>query len=281
MKEKATHVNHHYVPDFLLRAWHAQPQNKLVQYSWVRRGLDIRSRSAKAVAKQAHLYSSTSTSGEKDVKIEKEYFGPEIDDKAAPVMRKLIEGGREALDDAQSEAWAKFLIAQMVRVPSMIASFSAFAQQEFSKGAQEIASRPGRASFIEYAQMHEPHAGANAAVEMLETVIGSGKLNGAILNASWQIFKLDNAKFDLLIGDNPLIRMGPMASNFLVALPLGPRVLYVAASDPGTLTNIENATQTEVVSTLNKDSVSTARKYVYARDTSQTVVVKKHLRKPS
>lgn len=279
MKESTTHVAHHYVPEFLLGAWHSGADNKLAQYSWVPKGLDIQRYTAKAVAKQVHLYSSTSASGERDNRVEKDYFGPEIDNKAAPVVRRLIDMGVDGLSSDQREVWARFLVAQMVRVPSMLQYFATFAEREFTEGAKAIASQPGRASFLEYARNNEPHAGANAAVGMLETVIEDEKLNSALLNAKWRIFQPKNSKFDLLVGDNPLIMLGGMSDNFIAALPLGPRTLFCAASDEGTLGNIESESHTDVVSTVNKDSITKAAKYVYAKDTSQTALVKKYLKK--
>lgn len=279
MKERATHIQHHYVPEFLLNAWHSGTDKKLVQYSWVPTGLDTQRYSAKAVAKQKHLYSSTSASGERDNSVEKDYFGPEIDSKAAPISRRLIDVGVSGLNSNQREVWARFLVAQMVRIPSMIESFAYSAERYFIEGATAIASQPGRKEFLEYAKKNEPHAGGNAAVGMLETVIENEKLNTALLSAHWRIFRPKGSRFDLLIGDNPLIKMGALSDNFIVALPLGPRTLFCAASNEYTLRNIEFDTHTNVVSTVNKDLIKTASKYVYANNTSQTAVVRKYLRK--
>lgn len=277
METRATHAEQHYVPEFLLKAWHSEKDNKLVQYKWVPQKLDIQHYSAKAVAKERHLYSTTLPTGERDTRIEKDYLGPEIDNKAAPVLQRILTGGVEGLDGEQREIWVRFLVAQMVRVPSMIQHFAEFARREFAKGIDAIVRQPGRSKFGSYAEEHAPYAGANAAVEMLEDVIESDRLCGALLDTSWHAHRLRWSKVDLLIGDRPLLQVGPMAENFLIVLPISPRVLFCAASHEGTLEKMKSSDHTGVAKTLNKDSAMKASKYVYATDVSQTAVVERYL----
>ncbi len=280
MNQRTTHAEQHYVPEFLLKAWHSEEDNKLVQYKWVPQKLDIQRYSAKAVAKERHLYSTTLPTGDRDTRIEKDYLGPEIDDKAAPVRQLILTSGVETLDDNQREIWARFLIAQMVRVPSMIQRFEDFAKSEFAKGVENMVRQPGRSNFRSYMEKHAPHAGANIAVEMLEDVIASDRLCGALMKASWHAFRLRWSKVDLLIGDRPLIQVGPMSENFLIVLPISPRVLFCAASYDGTLNKLKSSNHTGVAKTINKDSVMMASQYVYARDVSQTPVVQRYLPNP-
>lgn len=277
MKIRSTHVKQHYVPDFLLKQWHSVADNKLVQYSWTPRGLDIQRRAAKYVAKETHLYSTTSSSGDRDVSIERNYLGPEIDAPAALVFQQLLAGCVESLEIEKREAWVRFLIAQKVRVPSTINHFRNRAEQVFSEGIDAIASQPGRAGFREYAAEHAPHAINNMAVEVLEPVINSELLSDALLRASWSVFKARWSKLDFLIGDRPLIQVGGMSQNFIIVLPLGPRALFCAASDNGTLKKMQDSDHTSVVRTINKDSVNCSLKYVYAKDDSQRAVVEKYL----
>lgn len=281
MEEKATHVNHHWVPDFLLSEWESAPDNKLSQYSWVPKKLDIQRYTAKATAKQRHLYSSTSSNGQKDVSIEKNYFGPEIDDKAAPIREKLIEGGREALSAVECEIWARFLVAQIVRTPEMIRQYAAAAKLDFEESVAQFVERTGRESFLDYVQSNAPHVGENVAVAILKEVIENAALNRLMLGASWRVLRFDQAKTELLIGDNPLLTQKPIPANFIIVLPLGPRALFCAARFSGTLDNMGAVSQDDVVSMVNMDSVKAATKYVYATNSDQTELIERYLRRPS
>ena len=81
------HDNHHFVPAFLLREWEAGGDKKLTSFRWSR-GAVVDSRfKAKSVAKQRHLYSTTTDEGRPDNKLERDFMGPVVDEPAAIAHR--------------------------------------------------------------------------------------------------------------------------------------------------------------------------------------------------
>ena len=274
-----THVSHHYVPDCLLRNWHSPTHpKKLLQYEWTPRDLDIREYTAKSVAKLNHLYSRKSADGELDVSIEKNYFGPIIDSPAAMVMSKILSNGVSSLNETQRLTWAYFLVAQMVRVPSMLEEFRERAEEDFEQGIDEVSIRSGRTSFREYAENYKATAAHNVSVEMLPDVIRDPRLSTCLLRASWRSIDLKSGGIGLLMGDRPLLRVGPLKGNFLFTLPLSPTTVFCVASYDGSLQKMLDENPKVLAKTLNKDTVVKAERYVYAQDRSNTILIRKYLK---
>lgn len=71
-----------------------------------------------------------------------------------------------------------------------------------------------------------------------------------------------------------------MNANFLFALPLSPRVLFTAFSDPETGENLRKASRQKLVVTFNRSQVGQAHTYVYASDGAQGRLVERYLRRP-
>jgi len=276
--KRRTHVAHHYVPDFLLKNWHTLPDDKLTQYSWVPGKLDTQRRKAKHVAKEDYLYGTSSVTGELDVRVETEFFTQVIDNPGAPVLRQLCSEGTKGLRESERQIWAQFLVAQMARTPAMVKHFQSAAEKDFREGAQRIADQPGRANFLAYVDTHAPNTGKNIGVEILPEVIGNAKLISAVQAAQWHVMDLSSSSLDLLIGDRPLLIVGPLNMNFLMTLPLTPKHLFCAAFHQGTIDSISRSRPIEIAKTMNKDMVLHAAKYIYATSDLHTPLVRKYLR---
>jgi len=107
----------------------------------------------------------------------------------------------------------------------------------------------------------------------------SARLNLAILNVTWAIRRVHPARFNLLIGDAPLLVAGSLETRFLVALPIAPAKLFFAFNDDKTFENIRGQSHNDFVKATNVSTVAAAKRYVYATDTVQQRLVAKLLRK--
>ena len=280
MTEKKTgnksHVAHHYVPKFLLKNWHAE-SGKLIQYEWASYGFDAREYTAKSVAKQDHLYSTISDLGEMDVSLEPDYFTAEVDTPAGAVLQKILSSGISAINIEEREIWARFLVAQLARTPSMIDRFRNSTEDFFEAGVEAIASQPGRSGFREYVRANAPNVTRNISLEILPNVIEDPRLVQAIYSAHWRCVRLRWSKLDFLIGDRPLMHVGPLSSNFLMVLPLAPRILFCAARNSQSIESLMKANESSVVKTINKDTVRNAARYVYSKDHSHDALIRRRL----
>ncbi len=137
-----SHVQHHFVPRFLLQQW-AGPDGKLNVFRWHEDQLLRSRRSPRSVGKLPHLYSTMRSSAVPDVRMEREYFGPKMDDIAAPIHRQILATGLRSLSREQELNWSRFLLAQMVRTPSAVEFARMLARRFPREGLQAQPAVPG------------------------------------------------------------------------------------------------------------------------------------------
>jgi len=115
-----THRNHHFVPRFLLEKW-TGADKKLTYFNWRPDGVLHTGRCGpRGVGAEEHLYSQRRESGEMDPKIEVDVFGKIVDTPGSLVLEKLLDDQLNRLTAEERRSWGRFLVAQMIRVPSMV-----------------------------------------------------------------------------------------------------------------------------------------------------------------
>lgn len=281
----ATHGNHHYVPAFLLRQWQAPETGKLREFSWGGDGrLLISERSAKRVANLRHLYSARRSEDLPDSALERDYLGPHVDDPAAVVHDQMLQTGLQGFNQDTAGIWSRFLVAQMLRVPAMVER----ARQrgnEILRATLDVAPAEYEAArgdakettFNEWLESHGPDVYDDLAINAIPHIIESKLLNGAMLRAHWILFELEDSKLSLLVGDRPLVQIGKLTEDFLIALPISPRRLFIAYTREEYRNKFLNETQTNIVKRANHSTVSQAVTYVFAADTTHEPLVRKYL----
>lgn len=281
-----SHANQHYVPRFLLEQWHTPPDNKLTAFRWTDKHLLNHRYKAKSVAKERHLYSLERSKGEPDVQVERDFLGPHIDDPASVVHAQLLSHGVSNLTREEKMTWSPFLISLLLRAPPMIAHLRKRGREILSAGldvAPEeylvVRGTEPETTLRGWVEKHQPDVLDDLGVMTLPKLVQSNKLNLAILNVTWVTRALDRSKFDLLIGDHPLILSGSFETRFLLALPLSPRRMFLAFNDNRTFENIKSFDDTGFVRMANVSTVSSAERYVYAPNAIQEPLIKKLLRR--
>lgn len=77
-----------------------------------------------------------------------------------------------------------------------------------------------------------------------------------------------------------MVYEGKMNASFLFALPLSPRKLFIAYSNPRTGENVKKTKADAVAITFNRTQVNQAESYVFSTNDKQRALVVRHLRKP-
>lgn len=93
----AAHDSHHYVPRFLLQGWHTPPDDKLSTFSWVNGRLLHERYTAKHVAKSTGLYALHEAEEANRNFVEREYFGPIVDEPGAVAHKQILASGVQSL----------------------------------------------------------------------------------------------------------------------------------------------------------------------------------------
>lgn len=128
--------------------------------------------------------------------------------------------------------------------------------------------------FLKYA----PHELDNLGNRTLPQIIESDLLREAATGKHWMVFGENAPRFDLLIGDVPLICGGtPASGRFLAALPISPKRLFVSFSSDQMISELVCRTRSEIFRLANESSVMNAERSVYATDMQSEPLVKKYL----
>lgn len=261
---KNSHIQHHFVPRFLLEEWTGQDK-KLGVFKRLPNGmLKFDRRSPKAVAKIEHLYSVRAAASKPDVFIEKDIMGPHLDDIAAPIHQQLLAAGVESLSEEQRFIWSRFLVAGMFRQPFMVKHFR-------EMGRQRVLATRGEEAASEPMAMDE-------GLKEFVLAIGSPKYNLRMRSANWWIADVPRGRWDALIADLPFLYFGDFFySDFGFVTPISPKRYFICAS--GTyIEKIDSMNPVWMVKASNKRIVQHASKYVFTTDERHSCIVDKWLK---
>lgn len=281
-----SHSNHHFIPKFLLKEW-TGTDRKLTYFYWRPDGILHDGRCGPGgVGAEEHLYSQRRESGELDPEIEVDVFSKIVDDPSAPVHQQLLAGRLGELTDTEKKAWSNFLVAQMIRVPSMV-------QYLLDKGRQlmlrdiegieppdEIKGQLGDLTLQQYLESDGSRLLDNASLRALRLIIESGTLNSVFLDSMWAVRDVSKSNLDLVIGDRPLLQEGRMNEQYLFMLPLSPAVAFIVTNESQVAQNLSAETARNVVMTFNKEATQVADTHVYATNGRQRPMIDRYLRKP-
>lgn len=186
----SSHKQHHFVPRFLLEKW-AGADRKLTVFRWAA-GRLLESRcSPKAVARVQHLYSLDRSSIRPDVGLEKDFFGPKLDDLAAPIHRLLLTSGVAAMSNDQRLNWSRFLLAQMIRVPSAVSFIRLLGRNFMLEQFQSMAANAGRPEAADiWLQAERKDTLDDEGMKVLRRFIESPEFNRDIVYGKWAVISI-------------------------------------------------------------------------------------------
>ncbi|WP_321798461.1 DUF4238 domain-containing protein [Burkholderia sp. BCC1988] len=277
--------NNHYVPDFLLKRW-IGVDNKVTYFEWLPTGaLNTGRCGSRGAGFQRDLYSQMNPSGDVDTSLERELFTKLVDEPSAPVHVKLLDGQLGTLSEDERSHWSRFLVAQMVRVPSMVQYLCDAGRQMMLRDVkdieppEEIKAQLEGTTLEQYLRTDAAWRLDNASKRALEIIIQSQLLNDVFLKAHWAVHPITASNVNFVIGDRPLLLEGRMTDLFLFALPLSPTQLFLASNDCMAICHVAAENQRDLVRTVNRESAEVADKYVYATDGRQAALAERYLRK--
>jgi len=273
----ATHVEQHYVPRFLLEQWHSGADQKLCSMRWAHKKLDAQRYKAKSVARMAHLYSYLNLQGEHDVRIERDFLGPHIDEPAAEVHRLLLATGLKPLSDEQHTAWTYFLVSLLIRTPEMVDRLrtvgKASLTEQLERDPEDFNAVRGGApetSLLQWFNAREPNFLDSFGIKTMPDLIRMELFTKRFIGGkTWVLRGVSGAKHSLLIGDRPLLQGGDLNGDHLFALPIAPGLLFAVASGPEVAREVTEMPIGELVQRVNDQTVKQAHTWVYGVDDSQ------------
>jgi hypothetical protein len=134
------------------------------------------------------------------------------------------------------------------------------------------------ATFDEYMARTDVARSQKAALRLLQEIIDNERVGPAIFDMHWSRVSLAASSLPLLTSDRPLyIPFGVAEPDAQIALPIGPRMLFVACRDAALAKDLAAADPTKVVRSMNLEVVSSARKFVWGVDDSQLCFVRNRM----
>jgi hypothetical protein len=288
--DRKTHGNHHFVPELYLKAWATRDESqgrRLTYYRWIQGRLLTSRIAPKGAAAQFDLYATVDKDGSKSQSVEKDYFAREIDDKASPVIAKMLAGDGP-LTSGDAAAFARYLLAQRVRTPGYVEHLrceAALALDDVARSLeadyQKVRHQTAPATMADFFQQSMPHVEHYIGVQSLPRLIDQPRLLADILDFEWAWGPIGSADTALLTSDRPVVFTTGLGNpDCIIALPLSPTVAFFAMKERARLERMLQHPPQDLAARLNYHVLSQAKEYVYAGDDSQRTCVEEHFRPP-
>lgn len=276
------YVKQHYVPQFLLRAWHSAPDEMLSVHQRLCGVFLERRATAKSVGYLRHLYSFPRPGGLFDTSVERDFMGPHVDGPAAAVHAKILATGIRSLDDEGRGYWAQFVVSMLLRIPRTMEHLHERAIKHLGDQLDEDPEFARQydpdTTTRQWVDKHYPEAYAEVAIRTLPMLIQSEKLMAAVTTGSWATRTLNaRCPFTFVLGDRPLLYLGTLETRFLIVLPLSPRTAFIFFNDQATWQEISTRSDANFAKATNMESVTAAARYVYASDARHSAFIERYL----
>jgi hypothetical protein len=271
-------MRHHYVPQFLLRAWADTQLDSKVEIFRLDLSHLLSSRHApKHTGYEENLYALTMpvVAGMEQQAVEKHLLR-HIDDLAARVLRKLTTAGLAGLTLHDRCDWARFLMSLRLRQPRVIQQLRTESSEHLEvsllEGPEEYEAVAGAGdppTLVDWTRKNYPGLIENFGMSFFHKLVDNPKIGEKILRMRWWLWDFTREQKDLLLADQPCIfTKGIDDPDLVIALPIGPRKAFMATSTDRVATIMRRQRAKDLLMRMNESSLNQAHVRIYARDAS-------------
>jgi hypothetical protein len=276
MKSDNPPTKHHYIPAFYLSRW-ADP--KVTEFAKVHGGKIVaRAKMPERTGYEERLYEMKGFQPELAQQLEVKYFKT-TDTMTADALEMLYRYGHNAPWNAKSRtAWTRFMMSLLLRCPEDIDAFRKWWHDDFSRTDAEAeatyqAARTQRdpETFSKFLDSQPLATKERYMIETLHSLLEHDSVGKKINNMEWRVLETPASAPRLMTSDRPVIRSNNLkGEQGHIALPIGPRLLFIASHDTQFLKDLLRVDQTGLVKECNRQVVEGAMRFVWAVDESQT-----------
>lgn len=276
---------HHYIPSFYLRRWVSPPDGRLCEYKRLPSGrVVVARRHPEATGYRTDLYRLEHVPAELSQIFEHEFMKL-VDSGAHLALEKLTKGGAASWSDAELSSWARFLLSLRFRNPESVSllkkelvATSNAAIDRLKRNYLSERAPDDPPTVEEYLAHTEKAAPYKAALILLQEIIDNPNMAKAIMALRWARVPVPESRLTLLTSDRPLeMPHGLSAREAYLAIPIGPKLLFVAAHSDSVANELANADPTAVVKRMNEIVVEQARQFVWGVDDGQRQFVQNRI----
>ena len=207
-------MRHHYIPQFLLRAWsETMPDGKVEVFRLDLPNLPSTRRTPKNTAYEDDLYALTRpiVAGMEKHAVEVAILR-QVDDLAARVRRKLVDTGFRSLSLSERCDWVRFLMSLQLRQPNIILQLC---EETSDHLRQSLADQPEQYEALSqeesiptlecWVEQHFPGLIENFGLTFFHDLINDAKVGEQILRMKWWLWDFSRAGRELVLSDRPCI----------------------------------------------------------------------------
>ncbi|SDM86323.1 DUF4238 domain-containing protein [Afipia sp. GAS231] len=279
-------TKHHYIPAFYLRRWLGS-DGKVIEFTKPYHDIVVKPIVPERTGYQERLYELKGYEPELAQQIEESFFKP-LDTWASNALDMLERYGHNAPWDADSRsAWTRFILSLLLRCPEDIALFRERWHGDFGQTdeAAEAKYRGARKdgdpdTFAEFLDRQPLSLKERYQFKVLLKLIDHGEIGQEMNNMYWRVLQTPADAPTLLTSDRPIMRTRNLKRpEGHIALPIGPRLLFIASADTDFLKQLLKVGQLKLVKEVNRQIVESATRFVYGVDDKQFRFVQNHFGK--
>ena len=271
-------MRHHYVPEFLLKAWGSTSNDEKIEAFRIDI-LDAPSKrwAPKATGYEDDLYalSQPAVAGINKQEIETGTLQL-LDSKAAQILKKLHSTGLSNLAHDDLRFWTYFVMSLKVRTPDAVDLINTEGPAHLVASLNDkpeeyeaIADASDPFTLRGWTEKHLPGLTENFGLLSIDKLIFNPKIAVELLRMTWWIWDFEGQKNHLLLSDRPCIFTtkwdGP---DLVVALPIGPWKAFMMTKGERVADIMRSQRQRNLLMRINESSLSQAKSRIYARDRS-------------
>ena len=279
---------HHYLPIFYQKRW-AGKDKRICVYRKPHKEVKALRRHPDAVGFAYDLYTVPGVDYETASHLERRFF-LQTDDEAAKALAIIERDGHSNINTKLRSAWARFVMSLIHRTPEEVKKVFEeiprhveYAERQFERDYAKLRYPEDPDTFEEYIKHRPTNPAGRAAIMLIQEIIDGRTVGNHLIQMNWAIF-VPPSSFTFLTCDRPIIMTNGLAqSDGHIALPIGPRRLFIASNTTDILRHLKARKPDALVNEVNDNIVKQARHFVIGIDDAQLRFVANRFgtRKPS
>lgn len=268
---------HHYIPQFYLKRW-VKSDGRLYQFKRDHGQIWKKEVFPAATGYMDKLYGMQGVAEEDAQFFETAFFKP-VDDLAADALTLMEKHGNSVQwDTKHRSAWSRFIFSLLMRCPEDIELFKRTWKHqlpnedavEWEARYQEVRGLNHTGSFQSFIESLPAGSLEFSSMKSFIRLIDDESIGQKINDMHWHIMDTSGAGYDLLSSDRPVIMTnGLLIPQGHIALPIGPKRLFIASHNKNVIREIVNTPLNKIVKESNENVTEYAQRFVYANSDTQ------------
>jgi hypothetical protein len=268
---------HHYIPEFYLKQWAAEPDGRLCEFCQRYKGIvKWRMTYPGGTGYVENLYTLAGFPAETAQLIENKFFRA-TDQSANDALNILLNGDISDIPADVRSGWSRFVLSLIHRNPEKIAWIKTEVRRGLNARLQEV-----KENYEKFRRPEDPHTfedyvargGANAESKafamLLQAIVDSQNVGDYLSGMRWSVLTIERPTHSLLTSDRPVVvSNGIKYGHSYIIVPLSPISLFLAVNTIQMEQHIRSLPVMDFVHEVNNIVCKQAQKFVYGTDNRQ------------